>query len=67
MEDQLNIADQIMATVSKVLEDYQVEEEELIQHIGLFLDNNQTILRTRTDYDDDIVDDGESSLDGQQP
>ena len=29
IEDQLTIADSIMTTVTKVLEDYQVEEKEL--------------------------------------
>jgi len=31
--------------VIRVLEDYEVSEEELYSHIGIFLDNNQNLLR----------------------
>ena len=72
MEDQLSIADQIMVTFVKILEEYQVEESELAQHIDLFLQNNATILKGGLDtsnlnIDENTVDDGDSSVDGRQP
>ena len=57
-----------MATFVKILEEYQVEEDELAQHIDLFLQNNATILKGGLDtsnlnLDERTNDDDASSID----
>ena len=44
LEDQLSIADQLFQNVVRVLDDYEVAEEELYKHIEIFLENNTNLL-----------------------
>ena len=51
----------------RCLEEYEVAEEELYSHIGIFLDNNANLLRNRDEADGSMIDDAESrELGGQQ-
>ena len=49
LEDQLSIADQIFQNVNRVLEEQQIIDQELNQHIGMFMDNNHALLKFRTE------------------
>ena len=45
LEDQLSIAEQLFQNVVRVFDEYELAEEELLNHIGIFLENNASLLR----------------------
>ena len=47
LEDQLSIADQIFKNVSRVLQEHEVIDQELDQHMGMFMENNASLLQHR--------------------
>lgn len=44
LEAQLTVADQIFQNVQKALVESEFQDAELLQHIEIFLDNNQILL-----------------------
>mmetsp|Transcript_17043 Transcript_17043/g.22954 ORF Transcript_17043/g.22954 Transcript_17043/m.22954 type:complete len:100 (+) Transcript_17043:278-577(+) len=47
LEDQLSIAEQLFQNVVRVFDEYELAEEELLNHIGIFLENNVSLLKHR--------------------
>ena len=47
LEDQLAIADQIFENVNRVLDENEIGDEELQNHIGMFMENNASLLALR--------------------
>ena len=51
LEDQLSIAEQLFQNVVRVFDEYELAEEELLNHIGIFLENNVSLLRQQRGED----------------